>query len=86
MWFLKSRKVQIAIGSLIAAVVAELGFNLDPMIIGSIIATGLSLILGIAHEDSGAKSATIVVDPGILPKLDAPVMPGPVTDNKPKIL
>lgn len=57
LWFLKSRKVQVALVTLIAAIAAEYGFNLSTELLLSIVATGIGLIGGIALEDAGAKSA-----------------------------
>jgi len=49
----QSRKVRVALATVIAACVAELGFNVSEEILLSIIGVGISVILGIAHEDSG---------------------------------
>jgi len=53
---LKSRKVRVGIATVIVAAAADLGGDLDPEIVLSIVGVGVSIILGIAIEDNGAKS------------------------------
>jgi len=53
---LKSRKVRVGIATVIVAAAADLGGNLDPQIVLSIVGVGVSIILGIAIEDNGIKS------------------------------
>lgn len=57
MRLIKSRKVLVALATLIATALAEYGMNASPELITTILVLGASLILGIAHEDAGAKSA-----------------------------
>lgn len=57
LWPLLSRKVQVAVATIVVAYGAKVGVVLDESQITSVIAIGAALILGIAHEDSGAKSA-----------------------------
>ncbi len=54
---LKSRKVRVAMTTVAVAVLAEYGFDVDENIVFAIIGVGTAIILGIAHEDHGAKSA-----------------------------
>jgi|GEM_PF-2569921 len=65
---LASRKVQMAIATVLVALAAEYGLNVGEEMILGIIALGASLILGIAHEDAGRWSASTA--PG--GKTDAP--------------
>lgn len=55
---LYSRKVRAAIATVLAAYAAEYGLGLSEEVILTILAVGSAVILGIAHEDNGAKSAT----------------------------
>lgn len=57
LWWIKSRKVQVAFVTLIAAIAGEYGLSLSPEILLSIVATGVGLIGGIAIEDAGAKAS-----------------------------
>lgn len=51
----KSRKVQTAIATVLVAYLAEWGLNVPTEIIISIVGVGISVILGIAHEDAAQK-------------------------------
>lgn len=53
LWPLNSRKVQVALATVIAAYTAELGLNVSSEALTTIVALGVALILGIAHEDAG---------------------------------
>jgi hypothetical protein len=55
---LESRKVRVAVTTVIAAFAANWGFHVDEELVLTILGVGVSLILGIAHEDAGIKSAT----------------------------
>lgn len=55
-WPLKSRKVQVAFATVLAAFAAEFGFNASDEALTTLVALGVSLILGIAHEDAGKSS------------------------------
>ncbi|MCO6436528.1 MAG: hypothetical protein J5J06_05525 [Phycisphaerae bacterium] len=54
---LQSRKVRTAIATVIVAYLAEAGINVSETTMIGIIAVGVSIILGIAIEDAGQKSA-----------------------------
>ena len=54
---LASRKVRVALATLIAAYAADLGLNVREEMMLTILGVGVSLILGIAHEDAGRKAA-----------------------------
>jgi hypothetical protein len=54
---LGSRKVRVAMATVIAAYGAEFGLQLGDEMVLTILGVGVALILGIAHEDAGAKSA-----------------------------
>jgi hypothetical protein len=54
---LVSRKVRIALATVIAAFAAELGLNVGSELVLTILGVGISLILGIAHEDAGRWSS-----------------------------
>lgn len=55
LWPLRSRKVQVAIATVVAAWFAHGDLPVTETVIMAIIASGMSLILGIAHEDAGKK-------------------------------
>ena len=50
---LESRKIRIALATVLSAFAANYGFNVDEELILTILGVGASLILGIAHEDAG---------------------------------
>lgn len=50
---LRSRKVRVAIATVAAAYAAQFGLDVSSEMILTILGVGMSLILGIAHEDSG---------------------------------
>lgn len=54
---LRSRKVRVALATVVAAVLAEYGIGLSDTVLYGIVGVGTAIILGIAHEDHGAKSA-----------------------------
>lgn len=54
---LLSRKVRVALTTVIASFLASWGLDVREEILYSILGTGVAVILGIAHEDAGAKSA-----------------------------
>lgn len=56
---LKSRKVRVALATVIAALLAEYGLAVKEEMIYTILAVGSALILGIAHEDSGRAGAVV---------------------------
>jgi len=53
---LMSRKVRVAIATVIAAYAAQAGLNLSEEVLVTIMSCGVALILGIAHEDNGRLS------------------------------
>jgi len=53
---LESRKVRVALATVIAAFAANWGFHVDEELVLTILGVGASLILGIAHEDTARKS------------------------------
>ncbi len=54
---LYSRKVRVALATVIAAYAGQLGLQWDEQMVLTVLGVGMALILGIAHEDAGAKSA-----------------------------
>ncbi len=54
---LYSRKVRVALATVIAAYAGQAGLGWDEQMIVTVLGVGVALILGIAHEDAGAKSA-----------------------------
>lgn len=55
MWPLRSRKVQVALATVVAAQAAQWGFAVGEETVLSLVAVAVALILGIAHEDAGRK-------------------------------
>jgi len=53
---LASRKVRVALATVLSAIVVEFGFNVGEELMLTIVSVGIALILGIAHEDAGLKS------------------------------
>jgi len=66
---LTSRKVRVALATIVAAYLADAGIDASETVIAAVIATGVSVIVGIAIEDNGIKRRSSVLDPG----RDAPV-------------
>lgn len=54
---LRSRKIQVALATILAAALAEFGVPLSEGTVLAIIAAGVAVILGIAHEDAGRHRA-----------------------------
>jgi len=54
---LASRKVRVALATVLAAYAAQYGLGVSEEIVLTILSVGVALILGIAHEDNGTKSA-----------------------------
>jgi len=54
---LASRKVRVALATVLAAYAAEYGLGVSEEIVLTILSVGVALILGIAHEDRGSKGA-----------------------------
>lgn len=53
LWPLRSRKVQVALATVIVAYVAQTGLAVSEETVLSVLGVGVALILGIAHEDAG---------------------------------
>ena len=53
---LQSRKVRVALATVLAAYAAEYGLHVSEELVFTILGVGISLILGIAHEDAGRKA------------------------------
>jgi hypothetical protein len=54
LWPLRSRKVQVALATVLAAYLLPLGIEVSSELLATVIAVGVALILGIAVEDAGA--------------------------------
>ena len=54
---LRSRKVRVALATVLAAYAAEYHLEVSEEMILTILGVGVALILGIAHEDAARKSA-----------------------------
>ncbi len=57
-WPLGSRKVQVAVATVVVAFAAQAGFELREEMVQTVLAVGVALILGIAHEDAGKASSS----------------------------
>jgi len=57
LWPLRSRKVQVAIATVVVAYAAQAGLTVSEETITTVLAVGVALILGIAHEDAGRRAA-----------------------------
>lgn len=57
LWPLRSRKIQVALATVLAAYGAQTGMVLNEDTIITVLGVGVALILGIAHEDAGRKGA-----------------------------
>ena len=53
---LRSRKVRVALATVLAAYAGTAGLDLPDEVIFTMLGTGVALILGIAHEDNGRKT------------------------------
>jgi hypothetical protein len=56
-WPLRSRKVQVAVATVLAAYAAQAGLAVSEDVILTLLGVGVALILGIAHEDAGRGAA-----------------------------
>ncbi|MEP0846072.1 MAG: hypothetical protein HRF50_04525 [Phycisphaerae bacterium] len=56
LWPLRSRKVQIAIATIVTAWLAQAGLAVSEETVVTILGVGVALILGIAHEDAGKRA------------------------------
>lgn len=57
LWPLRSRKVQVALATVIISFAAQAGWALREESVTAVLGVGVALILGIAHEDAGKSSA-----------------------------
>lgn len=55
LWPLRSRKVQVAIVTVVVAWTGHVGVEISEGALLAVVAMGVALILGIAHEDAGQK-------------------------------
>jgi hypothetical protein len=53
LWPLRSRKVQIAVATILVTYAAQAGLILNEETVVTVLGVGVALILGIAHEDAG---------------------------------
>jgi hypothetical protein len=53
LWPLRSRKVQVAVATVVAAWASQAGLMLSEESVATVLGVGIALILGIAHEDAG---------------------------------
>lgn len=53
LWPLRSRKVQVAIATVVVAYAAQAGLTVGEETVVTVLSVGVALILGIAHEDAG---------------------------------
>ena len=54
LWPLRSRKVQVAIATIVTAYAVQAGLDVREETVLTVLGVGVALILGIAHEDAGA--------------------------------
>jgi hypothetical protein len=57
----RSRKVRVAIATVICAYAAEVGFQVSEELLVTILSCGVAIILGIAHEDHGRRTVPTVL-------------------------
>lgn len=50
---LASRKVRVALATVLTAFAAEYGLGLNEEMVFTVVSVGVAVILGIAHEDAG---------------------------------
>ncbi len=53
LWPLRSRKVQVAVATVLVAYAAQAGLMVSEETVVAVLSVGVALILGIAHEDAG---------------------------------
>ena len=53
LWPLRSRKVQVALATIVVTYAAQAGMALSEETVMTVLGVGVALILGIAHEDAG---------------------------------
>ena len=52
LWPLRSRKVQVAVATVVIAYAAQAGLMVSEETVVAVLSVGVALILGIAHEDA----------------------------------
>lgn len=55
LWPLRSRKVQVAVATVVVAYAAQAGLAVSDETIIAVLSVGVALILGIAHEDAARR-------------------------------
>jgi hypothetical protein len=60
---LLSRKVRVALATVVAAYAAQAGLQVSEELVFTILGVGAALILGIAHEDHATKTAAAPTAP-----------------------
>jgi hypothetical protein len=60
---LASRKIRVAIATVAASYAAQIGLHVSDDMMYTILGVGISLILGIAHEDAGRNISSAVAPP-----------------------
>ena len=58
LWPLRSRKVQVAVATVLVAYAAQAGLVVNEETVTAVLGVGVALILGIAHEDAGRARRT----------------------------
>lgn len=58
LWPLRSRKVQVALATIIISFAAQAGWSLHEESVLTVLGVGIALILGIAHEDAGKNGSS----------------------------
>lgn len=56
LWPLLSRKVQVAVATIVVSYLAQAGIVLTPDSVIAVLGVGVAMVLGIAIEDHGSKS------------------------------
>lgn len=69
LWFLRSRKVQVALATVLVAIAGQYGVELGEGTLTTILAVGVAVILGIAIEDAGSKAGAGGTVPQLLTAL-----------------
>jgi hypothetical protein len=64
LWPLRSRKVQVALATVVVAHASQVGWHVEAETVATVLAVGVALILGIAHEDAGKASPPTRTTPG----------------------
>ena len=62
LWPLRSRKVQVAVATVLVAYAAQAGLMVSEETVVAVLSVGVALILGIAHEDAGRAQGGYPID------------------------